>query len=105
MATLTFVPAASSGVEVSEEVVKEIEDSYEFLRTHPDMKGQAKFATRDERLAWLRQVRAYCAGREEGKLTFRLLPDKGKALAENEFYFRVTADLPGNGARNDITHA
>jgi len=106
MATIGFVEAATtSGVEVSEETVAEVEQAYEYLRTNPAKKGHAKFADKAEKLAWLREVRAYCAGRDEGVLSFRLLPDKSKTLPETEFYFRITANLEANGARSDVTHA
>lgn len=106
MATIGFVEAATtSGVEVSEETVAEVEQAYEYLRTNPNKKGHAKFADKAEKLSWLRQVRAYCQGREQGALTFRLLPDKAKTLPETEIYFRITANLEANGARTDVSHA
>lgn len=107
MAQIGFVPAnTSAGVEVSEETVQEVEQAYEFLRNNPDQKGYAKFADKDEKNGWLRQVKAYTKGREAGALSFRLLPDKAKALdSDVEIYFRITADLEANGARNDVTHA
>jgi hypothetical protein len=105
MATISFVPAASSGVEVSDEVVQEVEETYAFLTANPNQKAQAKFGSVNEKNSWLRQVRAYAAGREGGALKFRLLPDKANALPDTEIYFRLTADLPANGARNDIKHA
>jgi hypothetical protein len=105
MASISFVAAASSGVEVSEETVEEVEETYAYLNANPNQKAQAKFATVAEKNSWLRQVRAYCLGREAGALSFRLLPDKAKALPETEIYFRLTANLPANGARNDVTHS
>jgi hypothetical protein len=106
MAVIGFVAASTTaGVEVSEETINDVETAYEFLRTHPDQKGHAKFDSKEERLGWVRQVKAYTKGREEGALSFRLLPDKAKTLGPDEFYFRLTADLPANGARSDVTHA
>jgi hypothetical protein len=105
VATITFVPAASSGVEVTEEVVEEVEAAYAYMTANPNFKGQAKFGSVSEKNSWLRQVKAYTAGREAGALKFRLLPDKAKVLSDTEFYFRITADLQANGARTDVQHA
>jgi hypothetical protein len=100
MGTISFVPAATPGtVEVSEEVVQDIETAYAYLKDHPNEKALYKGASKEEKLSFTRQARAYAAAREAGALSFRVLPDRSKSLADNEMYFRLNADLPANGNR------
>jgi hypothetical protein len=102
MPRITFAPTASSYIEVSDETVKDVEDTYNFLRQNDGQKAFAEFDTKEEKLSWTRQVRAYTATREAGALSFRILPDKAKALnSDLQMYFRITADLPANGSRGE----
>lgn len=96
---IKFVDASTTYVEVSEETIEDVEQSYEYLRENPGKKGLAEFDSMDERRAWLKEARAYVKDRAQGTLTLRLLP--GKGLPETSFYFSLkpeAEDIAANGA-------
>jgi|HubBroStandDraft_3_1064219.scaffolds.fasta_scaffold1329920_1 hypothetical protein len=94
-----FVDATSGVIEVSQEVIDDVEGAYAYLADNPNKKALYEGESKEEKLSWIRQARAYAASREAGALSFRILPDKAKTLGDNQMYFRLTADLPTNGQR------
>ena len=98
IAVVSPKPGQGSSVEVSQETKDEIDGLYKHLTEHPDQEGFVEFDDAKEVAAWLREVRAYCATREAGALKFRQLPSKH--LPDTQVRFKLTADLPENGARN-----
>jgi hypothetical protein len=88
---------ATSTIDVSEEVKKDVETAYKSLKANPNSELHIAFADEKERLSWTAQARAYCNTRANGALRFRQLPSKN--LPDNEGRYNITDDLEKNGER------
>jgi hypothetical protein len=97
---ITVRPAATatSTVNVTEEVKREVEALFKQLTDNPNSEAHIAFADEKERLDWTRQARAYCQTRKAGALRFRQLPSKN--LPDNEGRYNITNDLEANGERS-----
>ena len=84
-------------IEVPQDVKDDVDETYDYLREHPDQEGFVEFESADEVKTWLAQARAYCATREAGALKFRQLPSKH--LPDTQIRFQLSADLPADGER------
>jgi len=82
---------------IPEDVKADVEEAYATLRQN-DGRIRVQFDTKDEALLFCRQAASYASQREAGVLKFRKSPTKG--LPDTVVDFRVTADLPANGAAN-----
>lgn len=97
---LSPTKGTASAAEVPAELKTEIEELYEYFTVNPGFEAHVVFAEDGEGLSkaeFVRYTRTYAKTREAGALNFRILPSKG--LPENELRFKLTADLPANGAR------
>ena len=94
--TLTARPSvtAQTTVEVSPEVAEEVEGLFAYLTEHPNQEGYGEFDTEAEKLDFLRQARAYAAGRDAGALKLRVLPSK--KLPNTALRFSLKRDLEAN---------
>jgi hypothetical protein len=89
----------SSLADIPQDVKDDVDEAYGYLTDHADQEGFAEFETEAERKRWIADVRGYCASREAGVLTFRILPSKN--LPVTQVRFGLTANLPGNAAQNN----
>ncbi len=84
--------------EIPQDVKDFVEDAYKNARK-TDGRVHAEYETKAELELEFKQMASYCAQRKAGVLKIRKSPTRN--LPDNVMEFRVSADLPANGARND----
>lgn len=83
--------------EIPDDVKKYVEEVYDRQRKVPG-RERAEYDNEAEKNAEWKLISDYCAQRPAGILAARRSPTRNKG--ENVMEFRITADLPANGAKN-----
>lgn len=91
-----FIPNTGKGTQslldadqIPEEVAKEVEEIYAYLKSNPDGRMRVEFDTKQELDLYALQVKSYCTLREPA-LYFRKSPTRKGALKDTQMDFRVT---------------
>lgn len=83
--------------EIPDELKRYVEDVYAVQRKSPG-RERAEYDNEAEKNAEWKLICDYCAQRPQGILSPRRSPTRNKGA--NVMEFRLTADLPANGAKN-----
>lgn len=92
--------AGMSIADVPQNVQDALEAAWKNQGTRDNMEMNVKLDTKGEVLTFTRYARAWCEGREGGKLSFRKLPRKSQP--GNEITFKLSREIaPASDAAKD----